>query len=166
MSTLSALESFTPTEIPPAVSSVHLNEVFSGGAFTTVCLMHFKFPLKGLQASAFLLSHQCVEGGDGEDSQASQGSFGGPAGKREQALGVGQLSTLQAGQVAAHPKQIHVKPLQVLLPLLDLMGKKDCFYGWSNCEVYHFLLGEAGRRPGVDPGFSSSCDCLQMLVRS
>ena len=28
-----------------------------------------------------VLSHQCVEGGDREDSQASQGSFRGPAGK-------------------------------------------------------------------------------------
>lgn len=75
-----------------------------------------------------VLSHQCVEGGDGEDSQASQGGFRGPAGERQQALGVRQLSTLQAGQVASHPKQIHVKPLQVLLPLLDLMGKERLLF--------------------------------------
>lgn len=64
-----------------------------------------------------------MEGRDGEDPQASQSSFGGTAGNGEQALWVGQLSTLQTGQVAAHPKEIHVKPLQVLLPLLDLKEK-------------------------------------------
>ena len=67
-------------------------------------------------------SHQCVEGGHGEDAQASQRGLAGPAGRGQQALGVGQLAALQAGQVAAHAEKVHVETLQVLLPLLDLKG--------------------------------------------
>lgn len=75
--------------------------------------------------------HQCMEGGDGEDPQASQSGLGGATGDGQQAFWVGQLSTLQTGQVASHPEEIHVKPLQILLPLLDLKGKKagDYFFG-------------------------------------
>lgn len=40
------------------------------------------------------LPHQCMEGGDREDTQAAQGGFGGAAGDCQQALWVGQLSTL------------------------------------------------------------------------
>lgn len=61
-----------------------------------------------------------MEGGHREDAQASQGSLGGPAGCSQQALGVRQFAALQAGQVTAHPEQVHVKLLQVLLPLLNL----------------------------------------------
>lgn len=61
-----------------------------------------------------------MEGGDRENPEASQGGFGGPAGDGQQALWVWQLSTLKTGEVAAHPEQVHVEPLQVLLPLLNL----------------------------------------------
>lgn len=65
-----------------------------------------------------------MERGDGQDAQPAQGQLGGAAGGGQQALGVGQLPALQAGQVAAHPEQIHVEPLQVLLPLLNL-GERE-----------------------------------------
>lgn len=65
-----------------------------------------------------------MKGGDGENPQASQGGFGGAAGDGEQALRVGQLSALQTCEVAAHPEQIQVESLQVLLPLLDLREKE------------------------------------------
>lgn len=70
-------------------------------------------------------THQGVERGDGQDAQPAQGQLGGAAGGSQQALGVGQLPALQAGQVAAHPEQIHVEPLQVLLPLLNLGGQEQ-----------------------------------------
>lgn len=57
---------------------------------------------------------------DGEHPQAAERGFGWTAGGGQQALWVWQLAALQAGQVAAHPEQVHVEPLQVLLPLLDL----------------------------------------------
>lgn len=63
---------------------------------------------------------QRMERGDGEDSQTAKSSFRGTACGGQEALGVGQLSSLQAGQVAAHTEQIDVEPLQVLIPLLDL----------------------------------------------
>lgn len=65
-----------------------------------------------------------MKGGDGENPQASQGGFGGAAGNGEQALWIGQLSALQTCEVAAHPKEIQVESLQVLLPLLDLREKE------------------------------------------
>lgn len=65
-------------------------------------------------------SYQGVEGGHGEDSQASQHALGGPAGYREEALGVGEFAALQAGLIAAQSEQVQVQFLQVLLPLLDL----------------------------------------------
>lgn len=65
-------------------------------------------------------SYQSVEGGHGEDSQASQHALGGPAGHGEETLGVRELAALQAGQVAPQPEQVQVEFLQVLLPLLDL----------------------------------------------
>ena len=61
-----------------------------------------------------------MEGGDGEDAQASHGQLGGTRGEAQQAFGVGGFAPLQAGQVAPTAKQIHVKPLQVLLPQEDL----------------------------------------------
>lgn len=61
-----------------------------------------------------------MEGGHGEDSQASQHALGGPAGHSEEALWVWELAALQAGQVAPEPEQIQVQFLQILLPLLDL----------------------------------------------
>lgn len=61
-----------------------------------------------------------MERGDGEDSQAPKSSFRGATGGGQEALGVGKLTALQAGQVTAQPKQVHVEPLQVLIPLLDL----------------------------------------------
>ena len=73
-----------------------------------------------------LLSHQCMEGRDREHPQASQSGFGVSAGNCQEALWVGQFSTLKTGQVTAHPKQIHVKLLQVLFPLLDLKEHRDC----------------------------------------
>lgn len=65
-------------------------------------------------------SYQGVEGGDREDAQAAHGQFGGARSERQQPLGIGQLASLQAGEVAAEPEQIHVEPLQVLLPQEDL----------------------------------------------
>lgn len=65
-------------------------------------------------------SYQGVEGGHGEDSQASQHALGGPAGYGEEALGVGEFAALQAGLIAAQPEQVQVQFLQVVLPLLDL----------------------------------------------
>ena len=67
-----------------------------------------------------MISYQSVEGGGREDPQASQGALGGLAGGGQQALGVGQLTALQAGLVAAQPEHLHVQLLQVLVPLLDL----------------------------------------------
>lgn len=61
-----------------------------------------------------------MEGGDREDSQSSHGQLGGTRSKAQQAFGVGGFAALQTGQVAAAAKQIHVKPLQVLLPQEDL----------------------------------------------
>lgn len=66
-----------------------------------------------------------MEGGDGEDSQSSHGQLGGTRSKAQQAFGVGGFAALQTGQVAAAAEQIHVKPLQVLLPQEDLTeGRK------------------------------------------
>lgn len=75
--------------------------------------------------SSFFPPYQCVKGRDGENPQAPQACFGRAAGDGQQALWVGQLAALQAGQVAAHPEQVHVEPLQVLLPLLDLKTDKQ-----------------------------------------
>ena len=61
-----------------------------------------------------------MEGGDGEDPQASHGQLGGPRGHGQQPLGVGGLAPLQAGQVTAAAEQVHVELLQVLLPQEDL----------------------------------------------
>ena len=69
-------------------------------------------------------THQSVEGGNWQDAQPAQGQLGGAAGSSKEALGVRQLPALQAGQIAAHPEQIHVKFLQVLLPLLDLFKQE------------------------------------------
>lgn len=66
-----------------------------------------------------------MEGGDREDSQSSHGQLGGTRSKAQQAFGVGGFAALQTGQVAAAAEQIHVKPLQVLLPQEDLTeGRK------------------------------------------
>lgn len=61
-----------------------------------------------------------MERGNRQDAQPAEGQLGGAAGSSKEALRVWQLPALQAGQVAAHPEEIHVKFLQVLLPLLDL----------------------------------------------
>lgn len=100
-----------------------------------------------------VLSYQCVKGGDGEHPQAPQGGFGRAAGDGQQALWVGQLAALQAGQVAAHPEQVHVEPLQVLLPLLDLKETNStiiCRFGVliSNCRAVWFL----GERESMQEG--------------
>lgn len=57
---------------------------------------------------------------DWEYSQPAHCQLGGTRGKGQEAFGVGQLSSLQTGQVAPEAKQIHVKLLQVLLPQEDL----------------------------------------------
>lgn len=44
--------------------------------------------------------YQGVEGRHGEDAQSAHGQLGGPRGHGQEPLGVGQLSSLQAGQVA------------------------------------------------------------------
>ena len=64
-----------------------------------------------------------MEGGDREDPQAAQCCFGGAAGGGQEALGIGQLPALQAGQITAHAEEVHVEALQVLLPLLNLWGR-------------------------------------------
>ena len=69
-------------------------------------------------------TYQSVERGNWQDAQPAQGQLGGAAGGSKEALGVRQLPALQAGQIAAHPEQIHVKLLQVLLPLLDLFKQE------------------------------------------
>lgn len=69
-------------------------------------------------------THQSVERGNRQDAQPAQRQLGGATGGSEQALGVRQLPALKAGQIAAHPEEIHVKFLQVLLPLLDLFKQK------------------------------------------
>lgn len=66
-----------------------------------------------------------MEGGHGEDSEAAQSCFGGAAGGGQEALGIGQLSALQAGQVTAHAEEVHVEALQILLPLLNLWRGGD-----------------------------------------
>ena len=66
------------------------------------------------------VTHQGVEGGHGEDPEAAQHRLGWAAGDGQEALGIGELTALQAGQVAAHAEQVHVELLQVLFPLLDL----------------------------------------------
>ena len=64
-----------------------------------------------------------MKGRHREDSQAGEDDLGGPAGGGQEALGIGLLTALQAGQVAAHAEQVHAKLLQVLLPLLNLHSK-------------------------------------------
>lgn len=66
------------------------------------------------------LPYQRVEGRDGEDAQAAHGQLGRARGEGQQALGIGQLAALQAGQVTAEAEQVHVELLQVLLPQEDL----------------------------------------------
>lgn len=44
--------------------------------------------------------YQGVEGRNGEDAKSAHGQLGGPRGHGQEPLGVGQLSSLQAGQVA------------------------------------------------------------------
>lgn len=61
-----------------------------------------------------------MEGRDREDAQSSHGQLGGTRSKAQQAFGVGGFAALQTGQVAPTAEQIHVKPLQVLLPQEDL----------------------------------------------
>lgn len=56
-------------------------------------------------------NHQRMEGRDRKDAQSAHGQFGGSGGEGQQAFGVGKLATLQAGQVTAKPKQIHVELL-------------------------------------------------------
>lgn len=68
----------------------------------------------------FLKSYQCMEGRDRENAQSSHGQLGGTRSEAQQAFGVGGLTALQAGQVAATAEQIHVKAFQVLLPQKDL----------------------------------------------
>lgn len=65
-----------------------------------------------------------MEGRNREDVQSSHGQLGGPRSEAQQAFGVGGLAALQAGQVTATAEQIHVKPLQVLLPQEDLKERK------------------------------------------
>lgn len=69
-------------------------------------------------------TYQCMEGRDREDAQSSHGQLGGTRSKAQQAFGVGGFATLQTGQVAPAAEQIHVKPLQVLLPQEDLTEGK------------------------------------------
>lgn len=69
-------------------------------------------------------TYQSMERGNRQDAQPAQGQLGGATGGGKQALGVWQLPALEAGQIAAHPEQIHVKFLQVLLPLLDLFKQE------------------------------------------
>lgn len=61
-----------------------------------------------------------MEGRDREDAQSSHGHFGGTWRKAQEAFGIGRFAALQARQVAATTEEIHVKPLQVLLPQEDL----------------------------------------------
>lgn len=61
-----------------------------------------------------------MKGRHGEEAKATQSHLGGPAGHGQETLWIGQLTALQAGQVAAHTEQVHVELLQVLFPLLDL----------------------------------------------
>ena len=66
-----------------------------------------------------------MEGRDGEYTQPAHRQLGGARGKGQEAFGVGQLTPLQAGQVAPEAEQIHVKLLQVLLPQEDLRRERD-----------------------------------------
>lgn len=90
--------------------------------------------------------YQSMEGWDGEDSQATESGLGGPSGSGQQALRIGRLAALQAGQVTAHPEQLHIKLLQILLPLLDLHSANKnniCFsllLLWSFIIMFLFLL--------------------------
>lgn len=65
-----------------------------------------------------------MERRNGQDAQPAKGQLGGAAGGSKEALGVGQLPALEAGQVAARPEQVHVQLFQILLPLLDLFWKE------------------------------------------
>lgn len=67
--------------------------------------------------------YQNMEGRDREDPQSSHCQLGGSRGKGQEAFGVGQLPSLQTGQVAPESEQVHVKLLQVLLPQEDLRQK-------------------------------------------
>lgn len=70
-------------------------------------------------------TYQSMERGDWQDAQPAKGQLGGAAGSRQETLRVWQLPALQAGQIAAHPEQVHVKFLQVLFPLLDLFKQEQ-----------------------------------------
>lgn len=89
--------------------------------------------------------------GDREYPQASQGGFGGAAGNCKQALRVGQLSALQTSKVTAHPEQIHVKLLQVLLPLLDL-GNTETFVGLRLNIMTFWVVAEKIKQSGDNQG--------------
>ena len=72
-----------------------------------------------------------MEGRDREDAQASHHQLGGTRSEAQQAFGVGRFAALQAGQVAPTAEQVHVKPLQVLLPQEDLpQGEKSEQVKW------------------------------------
>lgn len=71
------------------------------------------------------VAYQGMEGGHGEDAETTHGQFGGTGSESQQAFGVGKFAALQAGQVTAEAKQVHVELLQVLLPQEDLGGEKE-----------------------------------------
>ena len=75
-----------------------------------------------------------MEGRDREDAQSSHGQLGRTRSKTQQAFRVGGFAALQTGQVATTAEQIHVKPLQVLLPQEDLtegrVNKEKKKKGW------------------------------------
>lgn len=81
-----------------------------------------------------------MEGRHGEYSQSAHCQLGGARGEGQEAFGVGQLSSLQAGQVAPESEQIHVKVLQVLLPQKDLQSERDTTAHPVSCSSRHFVV--------------------------
>lgn len=69
-------------------------------------------------------TYQCMEGWDRENAEPPQCQFWRTTGSSQKALWVGELPTLQTGQVTSHSEKVHVKFFQVLFPLLDLFGYK------------------------------------------
>lgn len=108
-----------------------------------------------------------MERRDREDVQPSHGQFGGPWSEAQQAFWVGGLAALQAGQVTAAAEQIHVKPLQVLLPQEDLTEKKrwTCDYTtrnvWKAMNTAGYQVVSRGGRCG-----SAGAVCGERLLSS
>lgn len=74
-----------------------------------------------------------MEGGDWEYTQSAHCQLGGAGGEGQEAFRVGELASLQAGQVTSKAKQIHVKLLQVLLPQEDLQDESNATTQPLNC---------------------------------